>query len=90
MLAYSIAFNILPYKLYKTRPSELGSDKLVGLEITGVTGGLMVMATDEYRTAEGGIREDINAILVYQNSVDKLLVRKTSLENGRDVLQGQL
>ena len=77
MLTCGTAVDVFVHKLCKAWPSELSSDELAGLEITGVTGSLMVMAMDKDGMAEGGIQRDIDVILVCQNSVDKLPVRKT-------------
>ena len=76
MLTCGTAIDIFAHKLCEARSPEFSSDKLVGLGITGVTGSLMVMATDKDRAVEGGIWGDTDAILVCQNSVDKLPVRK--------------
>ena len=77
MLTCDTVVDVFAHKLYKAWPSELSSNELAGLEITGVTGSFMVMATDKDRTVEGGIWGDIDAILVCQNLADKLPVRKT-------------
>ena len=53
LFAYGIAFNIFLHILCKAWLSEFGGNKLTGFEINGVTGSLMVMATDEDRVVEG-------------------------------------
>ena len=53
MLAHGAALNIFVHKKGKTWPLEFSSDKLAGLEITGVSDGLMVMTLGEDRSMEG-------------------------------------
>ena len=88
MLAYSTAFNILPYKLHKTRPPELGSDKLVGLEITGVASSLVIMAVGEDGAMEGFLQGNVDTAFVSEDVVIILPVGEIGPEGSGDVLQG--
>ena len=53
LLAHSTVFNILVYKLCQTWPLEFGGNKLASLEITRVTGSLVIVAAGEDRMMEG-------------------------------------
>ena len=53
LLAHGTALNIFLHEPCKAQPLELGGDKLTDLEITRVTGSLMVMAANKDRVAEG-------------------------------------
>ena len=77
LLANSAAIDIFAHKLCELQPSEFSSNKLMCLEITGMTSGLMVVAMDEDGMAEGIVQEDIDASFVCENMVVKLPVRKT-------------
>ena len=76
LLTDGAAFNVFAHELHKPWPSELSSNKLTSLEITGVTSSLMVMTMDEDGTVERIIQGNIDATFVCQNMVVKLPVGK--------------
>ena len=53
----------------KTRPPELSSDKLASLEITRVTGGLMVVTAGKDGVTERVLRGDIDMTFVHEDMV---------------------
>ena len=65
LLAHGTAFNIFAYELRETRPPELRGDELAGLEITGVAGGLVVVAAGEDGTTERVLRGNIDMAFVH-------------------------
>ena len=62
----------------------------MGLEITGVTSSLVVVAVGEDGMTEGVLRRNIDTIFVGQDVVVELPVREARPESSRDVLQGHL
>ena len=53
MLTHGAAFDVLSYKLRETQPPKFGSYELAGLEITGMTGSLMIMVASKDGVMEG-------------------------------------
>ena len=90
LLACGTAFNVLAHELHENGPLEISGDKLTSFEITGVPGGLMVMAADKNRVVEGVLWGDIDTPLVYKDMIVIFPVRETRLEGSRDILQGCL
>ena len=90
LLARGTVFDILSHKLHEARPPEFSSDELAGFEISGVAGGLMIMAAGKDGTTEGILWWDVDATLVSQDVVVKFPVRETRPEGSGDVLQGCL
>ena len=84
------AFNVFPYELCKTRPPEFDSNKLESLEISGMSGSLMIMAMGKDGVAEGILQGNIDASLIHQDVVVKFPIREAGSEGSRDVLQGHL
>ena len=76
------------YELCKTRPPKLRGDKLVSLEVTWVTDGLMVMAMGKDGVAEGSIGGNVDTTFVDQDMVIEFSIQKTGPEGGGDILQG--
>ena len=74
LLAYDAAFNIFAHKLCKTRPPEFRGDKLAGLEITRMSGSVMVMAVGKDRALEGIFWGNIDMTFVGQDMIVKLPV----------------
>ena len=54
-LACGTALNIFAYELHKALPSEFSSNRLMSLEITRVTSGLMVMTVGKDQSTEGNL-----------------------------------
>ena len=90
LLAHGAAFDVLVHKLHETRPPKLRGDELASFEITGMTGGLMVMASCEDGVAEGILWGNIDTTLVGQDMVVEFPVGETRPEGSRDVFQGCL
>ena len=90
LLACGTAFDIFVHKLCKAQPPEFRGDKLVGLEVTRVTGGLMVMAVGKDGATEGILWGNVDMILVCQDVIIEFPVREVRPEGSRDVLQGRL
>ena len=90
LLAHGTAFDISAHKLGKTWPPELFGDKLVGFEITRVTGSLMVVAVGEDGAAEGVLQGNVDMTFVGQDMIVELPIREAGSEGSGDVLQGCL
>ena len=74
LLAHGTAFDIFSHKLCKAGPPEFRGDKLAGLEVTGVSSGLMVVAVGKDGAAERVPWGDIDTSFVGQNMVIVLSV----------------
>ena len=72
LLAHGAALDVLPHELCETQSPELGSYELTCFEITGMSGGLMIMAAGKDGTTEGVLQGNINVILVGQDVVIEL------------------
>ena len=72
LLACRTALDILAHKLHEAWPPELGGDELMGLKITGVAGGFVVVTMGEDGTVEGVHQGDIDMSFVGQNMIFKL------------------
>ena len=90
LLAHSTAFNIFLHMLCKTQSPELSRNKLMGLEVSCMTGSFMVMILGEDGVAEQVIRGDIDMAFVCQDMVIVLPIQEARLEDSRDILQGRL
>ena len=90
MLACGTAVDIFVHKLRKTWPPELGGNELASLQVTRVTGSLVVMAMGKDGATEGSLWGDIDVTLVGQDAVSEPPVREARPERGRDVFQGCL
>ena len=62
------------HKLCETWPPELGSNELVGLEVTRVAGSFVVVAVGEDGATEGVLWRDIDATFVGQDTIIELPV----------------
>ena len=87
LLAYGAAFNVSVYEVGKTWPPEFSSDKLLGLEITRVSGSFMVMTLGKDRVMEGVIQGNVDMTFVCEDVVIILPVGELRSEGGRDILQ---
>ena len=74
LLARGTALNVLSHKLCETWPPEFGSHKLTCFEITGVSGGLVIMAVGEDGVAEGVLWGNVDMPFVGQDVVIELPV----------------
>ena len=90
LLTHGTAFNVFPHVLYETWPPEFGSNKLSGLEVSQVAGGLMIVATGKDRLMEGVIRGNVDVALVGKDVVIIFPVRKMRPEGCGNVLKGWL
>ena len=57
------------HKLYKTQPSELRGDKLMGFKVTWVASNLVVMTLGEDGSIEGVLQGDVNMTFVYKDVI---------------------
>ena len=80
LLAGSAAFHIFPYEGGKARPPELSGDKLAGFQETRVSGGFVVVTSLHNGVAEGGIRGNIDTVLVGQEAINMFPVGETGME----------
>ena len=80
LLACCTAFDIVANIGSKAWPPEFGRDQLMGFEEARVTGGFMIMAALEDRTAEGIISRDIDTAFVSEDSGLNLPVSKVGVE----------
>ena len=90
LLAHGTALDILLHELHETQPPEFRGDELASLEITWVTGSFVVVTAGEDGAVEGVLQGNIDIVLVCQDMVIKLPVRKVRPEDDGDVFQGQL
>ena len=74
------------HELHETWPPKLRGDELVSLEITGVAGGLVVMAAGKDGAAEGVLQGNVDTAFVSQDMVIIFPVREIGLEGSGDVL----
>ena len=86
MLTCGTALDILVHKVCEAWPPELDSDKLVGLEITRVSSGLMVMAVGEDGSVEGVLWRNIHMAFVSEEIVIIFPVGEMGSEGSRDIL----
>ena len=87
---HSLQHTVLVHEVGKTQPPELSGDKLVDLEITRVTSGLVVMTPGKDRATEGALQRDVDSAFVCKDMVIELPIREPRSEGCGDVLQGQL
>ena len=90
LLACGTAFDIFAHKLCKARPPKLHGDELASLEISGVTGGFVIMTAGEDGVTKGVGRRNVDVALVHEDVVIVLPVRETRPEGSRNILQGRL
>ena len=74
LLAHGAAFNVFAHKVGKTWPPELSGNELASLEITRVSGSLMVMTLGKDRVMEGVLWGNVHGASVSEDVVVELSV----------------